>query len=722
MMFTPYKTIIFCTVFLYTFFTIERAYSCVAEPKKSALVQAKPESRTDVDRLTSEAEELVNRGEMALARKKIKEAERLSEVVRYDPGLAKSKSLFGKLLLAQGKYDSATVLLEDAYARFQHLDQGLSIGNSLATSFRYRTEYSKAMNLYLQLLNRAVEEEDEFFQSAIHQNLAVIYENLSDRSQALEHYHKSLKFAEARADTSTLAILLNNIADLYRVQGDYEEAEKFMSEALTNARLDQSPRALINYYLNYGVLKRSQKQYDKAIENYDKALELANEIGDIYTPVQILFNKGNIYLDQDMPDEAERSFQKSLELSRDQNILIGEVYNGIGLGDVEVKRDNFESSIDYFESALKIAEETNSITLQQPILERLSESNKKAGRFQEAYRYLSDYSTMTDSLNKLDQEKEKARFETLLGLRNERQENTLLQEKLSAQKSAIIIGSISLVLIALSAISLFFMYKKQKHYVTELKSKHIELNHLYKQMESQKVELADVNQTKDKLFSILAHDLRSPISKLYSLMMILREGMTDEINIDEALDQLDLQLNNSIITLENYLNWAQSQMKGLSADLHQVSLFEEAEKVCQDLKHSAEIKSISLINNIDNTLIAMADSNLVHVIFRNLMSNAIKFSNSGESVTMDASVTENKIRVSVKDTGVGIPKEKQGNIFKAFHESKQGTHKETGTGLGLAICKEFAEIQNGKIRVESILEKGSTFYLELEEAKEIVTS
>jgi len=672
-----------------------------------------------VDRITDEADAMISSGLMNEASGKITEAKNLSEQIGYINGLARSDALLGKMLHAQGRYDTAAVVLEPAYELFKETEIGLSLGNLLATNYRFRSEHIKSMNLYQEVLERAVAENKEHFISAIHQNLAVVYENLSDQSQALNHYLKSLEIAEARSDTVTLATLLNNIGDLYRQMENFEEAESYMKDAYKYSKALNSPEKLINYHINNGVLNRSQKKYDEAILNYNEAIKLADQIGNVITPVQALFNVGNIYLDKEDYKSAEKAFRESLEKSRELNIRVGEIYNQIGLGDVYSKTGEPETAIGHFETARKLIEQTGSLSLKGPVLERLSEVYEMKGQYEDAFQYLKEFSQLNDSLNTVEQENEKAKFETLLGLRNEKQQNELLQEKVYARNWMLVIGGISLLLVGIASFILLHMYKKQKKQSDELDRMNRQLNALYKDLEIKNSELEDLSNTKDKLFAVLAHDLRSPVSKLYSIMMIIRDGGTDEIDMEEVMDEIDLRFNHTMQMLENYLSWAQTQMEGLKPELSNVNLEEIAGEVVELMNENAAAKQVLIKNEINEPVMALADKNMTRIVLQNLISNAIKFSSAGDSIEICTEKNESGVRIAVRDEGVGIPESKQRKLFHAFGHTTSGTNSESGTGLGLSISRDFTELQNGHIWFESAEGRGSTFYIELQDASEM---
>jgi PAS domain S-box-containing protein len=224
------------------------------------------------------------------------------------------------------------------------------------------------------------------------------------------------------------------------------------------------------------------------------------------------------------------------------------------------------------------------------------------------------------------------------------------------------------------------------------------------------MKLEELNANKDKLFSIVSHDLRSPFHGLIgisdSLMKKHREISQEKLS--DSLTLLHNTIRNVFGLLENVLNWSRLQTDRLEVTLTGLELKAEVNVVFSLLKINADMKSISLINNIPDNLIVYADKQMLNSVMQNLIGNAIKFSNTGGKVTVDAMEDKKKCRVKVIDNGIGISKGKLDDIFNvSIQSSNSGTQNESGTGLGLYICKEFIERMNGYISMESTLKKGT---------------
>lgn len=247
-----------------------------------------------------------------------------------------------------------------------------------------------------------------------------------------------------------------------------------------------------------------------------------------------------------------------------------------------------------------------------------------------------------------------------------------------------------------------------KNYVAlneELKSNLQEVNSLNET-------LHELNATKDKFFGIIAHDLKNPFNSMLGFSDMLNENFDsyDTTEQKKILGLIHTGIQNTYNLLDNLLLWSQSQKGIINFKPEKSNLFLLANDSISLLNQSAEKKSISLINQIPENVFVKADKNMLSVILRNLISNAIKFTSTGGEVILKAEDKERFTEIEIKDTGVGIAKEVQSKLFDiSKNTSTHGTEKETGTGLGLILCKEFTEKNNGKIWVNSELGKGSSF-------------
>ncbi|WP_185716176.1 sensor histidine kinase [Larkinella knui] len=225
--------------------------------------------------------------------------------------------------------------------------------------------------------------------------------------------------------------------------------------------------------------------------------------------------------------------------------------------------------------------------------------------------------------------------------------------------------------------------------------------------------LERLNAEKNKLFSIISHDLRSPLSSVQQYLEIIKETeLNDSQKKEIEADLLDV-VRNTQEMLFNLLSWSTSQMDGLKVNLTQVTIYAVLRPILEIYKPLAIKKQIHLNHSIDTTISVVADRDMLQLIVRNLVGNAIKFTPFGGLITIETMQTDTHCLISVKDNGDGIKPEDKETIFSLKSRVTFGTNHEKGVGLGLFLCKEYAEVQQGKLWFESETGSGTSFYLSL---------
>jgi signal transduction histidine kinase len=224
-------------------------------------------------------------------------------------------------------------------------------------------------------------------------------------------------------------------------------------------------------------------------------------------------------------------------------------------------------------------------------------------------------------------------------------------------------------------------------------------------------ELKISNETKNKLLSILAHDLRSPLGSIQNYLEILSELSSDEIDRHSIEASLLNETKNTQLMLSNLLLWSKTQMEGVSVNLLPINLKDSILPAIKLQQSIAAEKKIKIEENINKSIMILADRDMLQLVVRNLVNNAVKFTAAGGQIIIDAKIEGNICLIKISDTGRGIPYEIQKDLFSLGVKSTFGTQNEKGVGLGLSLCKEFTELQNGEIHFESEPGVGTQFYL-----------
>ena len=243
----------------------------------------------------------------------------------------------------------------------------------------------------------------------------------------------------------------------------------------------------------------------------------------------------------------------------------------------------------------------------------------------------------------------------------------------------------------------------------EEKRKDIEQQHQFILVQNEQLE--HINSEKNKLMSIIAHDLRGPLSNIQNYLELVGEYGLDKDEREVVESDLLRVTQSTLNMLSKLLIWSKSQMDGVVVKLSDMNLNETLKNTLEMERIMATKKDIGLTYEVDPAINVVADSDMLQLVVRNIVSNAIKFTPAGGRIDVSTKCINNECRISIADNGRGIPFEQQGDIFTLKARSTFGTSNEKGVGLGLILCKEFTEQQGGRISFESIPGHGSTFYI-----------
>jgi two-component system, sensor histidine kinase and response regulator len=235
------------------------------------------------------------------------------------------------------------------------------------------------------------------------------------------------------------------------------------------------------------------------------------------------------------------------------------------------------------------------------------------------------------------------------------------------------------------------------------------------QLSEQKMKLKELNNTKDKFFSIIAHDLKNPLGSLVGLCQQLFNNMDIKNNeLGEYFSVICESIQMTYNLMENLLEWSKVQIGKSSFEPEEIQLAKTVKRIIPFFDSQRKDKKLTIEVDIDNELVVLADENMLKTILRNLISNAIKFTLRGGMISIGANKVNKYVEIYVKDNGIGISEKEMPKLFRLdTHVSTPGTENEKGTGLGLILCREFVEKNDGTIHAESEEGAGTTFYFTL---------
>lgn len=549
----------------------------------------------------------------------------------------------------------------------------LSMLNYLAGEFEYQGDYSKALNGYLQALELAVKHDEMLLQSIINENIANLYASQKYYDESLEYYKKVKRLNDSLGDEIAQAETMSNLASVY---ADMDKLEYAMFNI--NRSIDIFEKNRIMDWLAYAYETKG-KVYLKKF-NY---------------PWALYWYQQSELLHKDLEDDRARI----------------DLFNG--MAETYLGLENDSLAIRYAQEAFKISNALNSMEGTHKCAKTLYSIYRKQQDYATALAYHELYQEVSDSLSRNENKQSLSLLKTKTEYEQQKVSLILENEKaLAEQQQYIRVGGL-LLLIALLVIYFVHRGKRlQQRLTRELKGKH-------EILEKRKAELLLHNDTKTKLFSIIGHDLRGPIGALKELLKMFKEGEITQEDFQSYMPKLRSDVDHIFFTLNNLLSWGHSQLNGSVTRPVDVSLADLVDQNINLLTEVAENKSIRIISEIPRNATVWSDPNQIDIVIRNLISNALKFTPLNGMVTIQAEESGEHWIFSIRDTGVGMDRLTLQRIFESRDtHSTYGTANEKGTGLGLTLCKEMIEKNHGRIWVESMLRKGSTFYFSLPKTAE----
>jgi len=543
--------------------------------------------------------------------------------------------------------------------------------NSLGIQQYDLGNHSEALKAYLNAIDLATDSNDIMNLSFLKENVGHIYLKQKDYSQSLEIYKEVEVLNQQLGNVVYTAQSKSNIADLYVKLRDFKKATAYINSSIEIFEDKKILDWLAYSYQVKGDIYLKQKKPKIALYWYDKALVIHKDINDDVSKVPLLNGLSEAYYQFQNYAEAEKNALSALEISK-----------RLGL-------------IDDTKNSIKILYEINKVNNLPAI----------ALKYHEEYKLLSDSISRKENLNSLGILKTKLEFD-------KQQKDTIRANDKEIAKQNIYIY-LSLAALAILGLIVFLLKKQSK----ARKIFNNELRLKTKTLEKREAELSAINNTKDKLFSIIGHDLRGPINALGSILTLFRDNEITQNEFLKFVPKLKNDVDAISFTLNNLLSWGKTQITGSTVEQCDVNLNDLIHNNIKLLHEIADKKAITITNNIPPDTSVWSDKNQIDVVIRNLLNNALKFTNVNGTIILNVEKIDHYMQISITDNGVGLKPELQEQIFSKQNAliTTYGTANEKGTGLGLSLCKEMIENNGGEIWVESVLGKGSTFYFKIPE-------
>lgn len=598
----------------------------------------------------------------------------LSEEIKFEYGVAKSLFQLGLVLRYQSNYKKAIEYSKRAYDLFEGMNKS--------------EEKARVLN-----------------------SLGNIYKRIGDYNKSVESFLSSLTIYTALNDSLKVSYVMNNLGVLYQNMGEYEKSLDFHLQNLKMRRELRADNDLILISLmNIGIVYSEMRNYNVALEYYKEAINLIDHNTSKHNQLLLLHNMGNIFVSKKDFKSAKQYYTKALEIEEElgeRDLYINTLQ---GIGTVIIQTEDFKTGLDYLLKAYKEAKTQGNLLKWKNTSESLVWAYEKSKDYGKSLDYYKIYQSVSDSLLGLEKIKQITELEQKYEAEKREQQIAFLEkeqeiQKLNLSKKTIEANQKSLqrnlliVIVLLAIIFLFFLARNNK-----------KINDQRSEIINQNKKLLDSNKTKDKLFQIIAHDLRSPLVSIDSLTQLIPYWVEEQDyeSLKKLSKTMETSITNVLSLIDNLLNWALSQQGSFPYNPVNFKITETIKDAISLYVPIAQIKNIEMQFNASEETIVFADKNMFLTVLRNLLNNAIKFTPEKGKIVIGIDYNQQFAKIWVTDSGIGIPEEKKEKIFELAGVSSIGMGGETGKGLGLFFCKEFVNLNKGDIFIESGKQKGTT--------------
>lgn len=586
-----------------------------------------------------------------------------------------------------------------------HYERGVSYAySSIGLCYGYNGNKEMAMYFFKNALAMMIKRRDKNGKASVYNNLGNLLLSQGNFVGALNSMLTSLRIREEMKDPEGIASCYLNIGNIYQDQGRTDEALTYYSRA------SQQPK-MANYatvagaYANMGNVFRRQEKYNEALAQHIKAIHIWEKINGKMGMANSYNNIGTIYHDQNKFELAHYYHQLSYDMCMEIGDKTNLAYANLGLGDVSMSTGNYKEALNYFEKTLNLGTELNNVKLIQNTYDNFASVYSKMNNYKLALQYTQLFNRMKDSLLSLKNRRQLADLSTRFEAeKRSREIQALTKEKklnlqvISQQRFIRWVLIIGLILLSFLILGVYrrYLFKQRANLV----------------LTKTQDELYKVIEQKEKLTSILAHDLKTPLRFMTTVSSFLNKNI--HTLKPERLEKLTTEMNtaakNTYAFADELLMWLSVQQKNFTIVNSQIDLVElilELQLFFQDI---ASQQQTTIKSEVPDYAFVETDKRLLKIILRNLLDNAVKNTNRGEILFFVKQTEENVMEICIKDTGQGMSKEQ---LEMLDLENAYGFQFSIKNKLGFQIIKDLSMLIRSKLKVESIPGSGTTVTLQI---------
>lgn len=574
----------------------------------------------------------------------------------------------------------------------------------------------EAQKLFGEVINNATHPRDSWIIASSNLGLGTLVKNQSNYQGAIQHYLEAYKIWKELNDTTYFCRALNNIGITYKNLSMFSMAMSSYQEII-DTKPSKDPYAIPLALANMSTIYSQKNDFKNANSNIDLALQKIDSIGNIYYKMALKNIKGDILIKEAKYEEAKPYIEAGLKLAEEHNFSNDYCLALTLYANILYNTNNYSEALTHAEKALAKAQEnlnTNHLFSNNYLIGKIL---VKQGQAASAASYLLKSLELNDSIKKEEENHniKEAALTYEIGkkeainesLKKEAELNKTIIDKTQAmvklQKFYIAIIALFL---AFSLLFLFIVFRNSR--IRKRLNK--ELSNSNQEVHDKNEKLHELININSKIFSIISHDLKSPMISLHNSIALLRDAELDTTLKEKIFNTTEIQVNTTIELLENLIKWAKTHDSGIQVKLEKVHIYAVVQQNLNLIKAATLNKELQVVSNCGEGVEALGDVDLINLILRNLLSNAIKFTPRKGEIKVATVLIDQNVVISVSDSGSGITEEDKTKIFCTDEfVSHRGTENEPGSGLGLKLCLNYIKYMNGEFEIKSVLGEGSTF-------------
>lgn len=690
-----------------------------------------------------------------MAQEYLTNARSIAESQNDTRGLGLHSQILGKMHRYHGNYELAILEFDRALAYFTEADDQVLYFETVKEKgnvYLGLSDYTQALSLYNSALEFYKRNEMTLGISRCLNNMGIIHKNRGEYVEALSVYEESILYLDTMRNAYDISQAYINMGNVFVLLGSYQVALEYYEKALEISERENFQKNISLCLSNSGVIQNKYYNYTEAMKLYRRSLQVSESLNDRVQVSNCLINIGTNYADMGQPETGLEYVQEGMAIKMElgDERTISNCY--IHLAEIHTMMEQYDRAIELFNTAIPVKEELGdqeglvrsylglgAVYLEWKQLAQAGRMTDQAleialrinakehivhgyeikrdiavslGNYQSAYQFAMQYNQYNDSL----MNEATARAVMEMEFRNrakaleQENENLRMQSDLTTalmrKRNAVMYSVLGLTLVLAAGLGLVaYFLRRLRHSSLKLEEQNLIIT-------KQNLKLDNLNKTKDRMMSIIAHDLRGTIGNQLTAIEVLHRVEGDEhtdFDKRKLFGNLKNSASYSLELLENLLHW--SRLEGDESYYHPEDVkLENLISNCITLfDETARNKNLTFQLDVEESLTARVDRIMTETIFRNLISNAIKFSNPGGDITIQAVKKDHKVYFRVVDQGIGMTEDQLEKLYSNGGFTRRGTANEKGAGIGLTLVREFTAMHQGELNIDSTPDKGSRF-------------